>query len=94
MKLDTDDQIGKTGESVATAFLGQNTALTTAETADAFSFFRNHIYAVGLHKTNNPNPDPEPQPGTDEPTDLGKIQNIVIRVNDNWEAIHHMTIDE
>ena len=94
VKLDTDDQIGKTGESVATAFLGQNTALTTAETADAFSFFRNHIYAVGLHKTNNPNPDPEPQPGTDEPTDLGKIQNIVIRVNDNWEAIHHMTIDE
>ena len=94
VKLDTDDQIGKTGESVATAFLAQNSALTTTETADAFSFFRNHIYAVGLHKTNKPNPDPDPEPGTDEPTDLGKIQNIVIRVNDNWEAIHHMTIDE
>ncbi len=94
VKLDTDDQVGKTGESVAAAFLAQSTSLTTTETGDAFSFFRNHIYAVGLHKTNTPNPEPGTNPGTDEPTDLGKIQNIVIRVNDNWEAIHHMTIDE
>lgn len=95
VKLDTsNDQIGKTGETASANLSDRSTAMGFAETADVFSLFRNHIYSIGIHKQGTTNPDPEtPVPG-DQPTDLSKIQNVVIRVNDNWEALHHMSIDE
>ena len=94
VKLDaSNDQIGKTGETASADLFGAGTAMGFAETADVFSLFRNHIYSIGIHKQDTTNPD-KTDPGTDEPTDLSKIQNVVIRVNDNWEALHHMSIDE
>ena len=95
VKLDaSNDQIGKTGETASANLSDPITAMGFAETADVFSLFRNHIYSIGIHKQGTTNPDPEtPVPG-DHPTDLSKIQNVVIRVNDNWEALHHMSIDE
>ncbi len=95
VKLDTsNDQIGKTGETASANLSDPSTTMGFAETADVFSLFRNHIYSIGIHKQGTTNPDPEtPVPG-DNPTDLSKIQNVVIRVNDNWEALHHMSIDE
>lgn len=95
VKLDTSNaQVGKTGETASADLFGAGTAMGFAETADVFSLFRNHIYSIGIHKQGTTNPDPEtPVPG-DQPTDLSKIQNVVIRVNDNWEALHHMSIDE
>ena len=95
VKLDTsNDQIGKTGETASANLSDPSTTMGFAETADVFSLFRNHIYSIGIHKQGTTNPDPEtPVPG-DQPTDLSKIQNVVIRVNDNWEALHHMSIDE
>ena len=96
VKLDaSNDQIGKTGETASADLFGAGTAMGFAETADVFSLFRNHIYSIGIHKQGTSTTDPEtPVPGTDQPTDLSKIQNVVIRVNDNWEAMHHMSIDE
>lgn len=96
VKLDaSNDQIGKTGETASADLFGAGTAMGFAETADVFSLFRNHIYSIGIHKQDTSTTDPEtPVPGTDQPTDLSKIQNVVIRVNDNWEALHHMSIDE
>lgn len=94
VKLDaSNDQISKTGETASADLFGAGTAMGFAETADVFSLFRNHIYSIGIHKQGTTNPD-KTDPGTDEPTDLSKIQNVVIRVNDNWEALHHMSIDE
>ncbi len=94
VKLGTsNDQIGKTGETASADLFGAGTAMGFAETADVFSLFRNHIYSIGIHKQDTTNPD-KTEPGTDQPTDLSKIQNVVIRVNDNWEALHHMSIDE
>ena len=94
VKLDaSNDQIGKTGETASADLFGTGTAMGFAETADVFSLFRNHIYSIGIHKQGTTNPD-KTEPGTDQPTDLSKIQNVVIRVNDNWEALHHMSIDE
>lgn len=95
VKLDTSNaQVGKTGETASADLFGAGTTMGFAETADVFSLFRNHIYSIGIHKQGTTNPDPEtPVPG-DKPTDLSKIQNVVIRVNDNWEALHHMSIDE
>ena len=96
VKLDASNaQVGKKGETASADLFGAGTAMGFAETADVFSLFRNHIYSIGIHKQNTSTTDPEtPVPGTDEPTDLSKIQNVVIRVNDNWEALHHMSIDE
>lgn len=96
VKLDaSNDQIGKTGETASANLSDPITAMGFAETADVFSLFRNHIYSIGIHKQGTSTTDPEtPVPGTDQPTDLSKIQNVVIRVNDNWEAMHHMSIDE
>ena len=94
VKLDASNaQVGKTGETASADLFGAGTAMGFAETADVFSLFRNHIYSIGIHKQDTTNPD-KTEPGTDEPTDLSKIQNVVIRVNDNWEALHHMSIDE
>lgn len=96
VKLDaSNDQIGKTGETASANLSDPITAMGFAETADVFSLFRNHIYSIGIHKQGTSTTDPEtPVPGTDQPTDLSKMQNVVIRVNDNWEALHHMSIDE
>ena len=96
VKLDASNaQVGKTGETASADLFGAGTAMGFAETADVFSLFRNHIYSIGIHKQRTSTTDPEtPVPGTDQPTDLSKIQNVVIRVNDNWEALHHMSIDE
>lgn len=96
VKLDASNaQVGKTGETASADLFGAGTAMGFAETADVFSLFRNHIYSIGIHKLGTSTTDPEtPVPGTDQPTDLSKIQNVVIRVNDNWEALHHMSIDE
>lgn len=94
VKLDaSNDQISKTGETASADLFGAGIAMGFAETADVFSLFRNHIYSIGIHKQGTTNPD-KTDPGTDQPTDLSKIQNVVIRVNDNWEALHHMSIDE
>lgn len=95
VKLDASNaQVGKKGETASANLSDPSTTMGFAETADVFSLFRNHIYSIGIHKQGTTNPDPEtPVPG-DNPTDLSKIQNVVIRVNDNWEALHHMSIDE
>lgn len=96
VKLDASNaQVGKTGETASADLFRAGTAMGFAETADVFSLFRNHIYSIGIHKTGtNPSKPDTPVPGTDEPTDLSKIQNVVIRVNDNWEALHHLSIDD
>lgn len=96
VKLDASNaQVGKKGETASADLFGAGTAMSFAETADVFSLFRNHIYSIGIHKqgTDPTNPD-KPVPDIDQPTNLSKIQNVVIRVNDNWEALHHMSIDE
>lgn len=96
VKLDTgNEQIGKKVSVASADLLGQGTPMSFTESADVFSLFRNHIYSIGIHKTGtNPSKPDTPVPGTDEPTDLSKIQNVVIRVNDNWEALHHLSIDD
>ncbi len=66
-------------------------ALTVPETAQNFSFFRNHMYTLGKKVDNTD------KPGTttpDEPEPLDKAQSIILRVNDNWEVINRMTIGD
>lgn len=78
------------------------------ETASIFNVVRNHMYNLGVKTSNgttttpdpsNPTPDPDPDkptpdPGKDEPEDLSKSQNLILKVNDNWEAIHKMELGD
>lgn len=80
----------------------------TDESASIFNVVRNHMYNLGVKTSNgtttppdpsNPDPDPDPNPdkptpGTDEPEDLSKSQNLILKVNDNWEAIHRMELGD
>lgn len=41
----------------------------------------------------NPNPDPQPE-GPDEPIDLGATDQIIVEINDAWDVLHDMGIEE
>lgn len=76
------------------------------ESASIFNVVRNHMYNLGVKPYNggttdpdpsNPNPDPNPdpdKPDPDQPEDLTKSQNLILKVNDNWEAIHKMELGD
>lgn len=78
------------------------------ETPSIFNVVRNHMYNLGVKTStgttttpdpSNPDPDPnpdkpKPDPGKDEPEDLSKSQNLILKVNDNWEAIHKMELGD
>lgn len=79
------------------------------ESASVFNVVRNHMYNLGVKTSNgtttspdpsnpdpeDPKPDPEdPKPGIDEPEDLTKSQNLILKVNDNWEFIHKMELGD
>lgn len=74
-----------------------------------FNVVRNHMYNLGVKTSNgtttppdptNPDPDPDkpdpdkPKPGTDQPEDLTKSQNLILKVNDNWEVIHKLVLGD
>ncbi len=94
--LDASGEILKswTVEMAAAQPTGQDVdkvALTVPETAQNFSFFRNHMYTLGKKMDNTD------KPGTttpDEPEPLDKSQSMILRVNDNWEVINRMTIGD
>lgn len=77
------------------------------QSASIFNVVRNHMYNLGVKTSNgttdpdpsNPTPDPDPdpdkpKPGTDQPEDLSKSQNLILKVNDNWEAIHKLVLGD
>ena len=81
----------------------------TDASASIFNVVRNHMYNLGVKTSNgtptdpdpsNPTPDPDPDPkptpdpGKDEPEDLTKSQNLILKVNDNWEAIHKLVLGD
>lgn len=87
----------------------EDTKGVTDESASIFNVVRNHMYNLGVKTStgttttpdpSNPTPDPKPdpkpnpEPGIDEPEDLTKSQNLILKVNDNWEAIHQMELGD
>ena len=58
-----------------------------------YNVVRNHLYGIGERTLDNP----DLTPGTsnpDKPEPLNKKQELTLRVNDNWEAIHKMEIEQ
>lgn len=77
----------------------------TVESANSYSLVRNHLYGIGTRMYDNPSnpgvdpnpedpdPDPTPENPNDKPESLNNKQELVLRVNDNWEVIHGMELD-
>lgn len=71
--------------------------------ANTYSLVRNHLYGIGTrmndeadpeHPGVDPEPDPNPDPeDPDKPESLNNKQELVLKVNDNWEVIHGMELD-
>lgn len=55
-----------------------------------YSIYRNHLYQIGQR---NGGDDPEPGTDGDDPQPLDGSQDLVIKINDNWEIIHDMVIE-
>ena len=58
-----------------------------------YNVVRNHLYGIGERTLDNP----DLTPGTsnpDKPEPLNKKQELTLRVNDNWEVIHKMEIEQ
>lgn len=78
------------------------------KSASIFNVVRNHMYNLGVKPSNggktdpdpsNPDPEPKPdpdpdKPDPDKPEDLSKSQNLILKVNDNWEAIHKLVLGD
>ena len=96
--------------SIPASDVNNNTANGATDVSPSiFNVVRNHMYNLGVKTSNgtktdpdpsNPDPDPnkpdpdKPDPGKDEPEDLTKSQNLILKVNDNWEAIHQMELGD
>lgn len=64
---------------------------TTEDLKYIYNIYRNHLYQIG-QRGEGDNPD-EPGTGDDKPQPLDKSQDIVIKINDQWEFIHNMGIE-
>lgn len=67
----------------------EETGVTDA--AGVFSVVRNHLYSIGTRTLDNPT-DPGTDPD-DKPESLVNKQELVLKVNDNWEVIHKMELE-
>lgn len=107
--LADDGEIIKTWTvSIPTSDVNNDNAKgVTDENASIFNVVRNHMYNLGVKTSTGTTPDPsnpdpkptdpdpdKPKPGTDQPEDLSKSQNLILKVNDNWEAIHQMELGD
>lgn len=77
----------------------------TDTSANTYSLVRNHLYGIGNRMNDQADPtdpgkdpDPEvpgetPDPDKDKPESLNNKQELVLKVNDNWEVIHGMELE-
>ena len=72
----------------------------SGESSSTYSLVRNHLYGIGTRMTDEADPeqpgvdpDPDPEDPDDKPESLNNKQELVLKVNDNWEVIHGMELD-
>ena len=86
----TDGQL-----SAHTSYIWNNNSFTESTTAqdaaDIFNVVRNHLYSIGTRTLDEPT---KPGEGPDDkPESLVNKQELVLKVNDNWEVIHNMELE-
>lgn len=102
VKLPSNDSQVKAAYTLATWSTDENIWKFDDEAKDSekvYSVLRNHLYGIGKKMYDNPddpnNPvDPDPDPEEDDdPESLNNKQELILRVNDNWEVIHQMELE-
>ncbi len=95
----TDEQLKQTITCWNSESTNWNTSLS-GESSNTYSLVRNHLYGIGTRMNDDPgegtDPDPDPNPDPedpDKPESLNNKQELVLKVNDNWEVIHGMELD-
>lgn len=78
----------------------EDSKVPTSASKYAYDIRCNNFYSIGkkLYTDNtggDPDPDPTPEnPDPDEPIDLSSNTNIVVIINDAWEVLHNMGVEE
>lgn len=95
----TDEQLKQTITCWNSGSTNWSTPLS-GELANTYSLVRNHLYGIGTRMNDEANPekpgvdpDPNPENPNDKPESLNNKQELVLKVNDNWEVIHGMELD-
>ena len=95
----TDEQLKQTITCWNSGSTDWSTSLS-GELANTYSLVRNHLYGIGTRMNDEANPgkpgvdpDPDPENPNDKPESLNNKQELVLKVNDNWEVIHGMELD-
>ena len=92
VKLPTDDK--QTAEYTLKSWGTDSfVSATCTDNATAYNVVRNHLYGIGERTLDNPDLTPDPS-NPDKPEPLNKKQELTLRVNDNWEVIHKMEIEQ
>lgn len=72
----------------------------SGESSSTYSLVRNHLYGIGTRMNDEADPeqpgvdpDPDSEDPDDKPESLNNKQELVLKVNDNWEVIHGMELD-
>lgn len=93
----SDEQLSQTITCWNSEVKDWSTSLPS-ETSNTYSLVRNHLYGIGTRMNDDPGKGTDPEPGTpdpdeDKPESLNNKQELVLRVNDNWEVIHGMELE-
>ena len=95
----TDEQLKQTITCWNSESANWSTSLS-GESSSTYSLVRNHLYGIGTRMNDEADseqpgvdPDPDPEDPDDKPESLNNKQELVLKVNDNWEVIHGMELD-
>lgn len=94
-----DEQLKQTITCWNSGFTNWSTSLS-GESSNTYSLVRNHLYGIGTRMNDEADPeqpgvdpDPDSENPNDKPESLNNKQELVLKVNDNWEVIHGMELD-
>ena len=94
-----DEQLKQTITCWNSGSTNWSTSLS-GESSSTYSLVRNHLYGIGTRMNDEADPeqpgvdpDPDPEDPDDKPESLNNKQELVLKVNDNWEVIHGMELD-
>lgn len=94
-----DEQLKQTITCWNSGSTNWSTSLS-GESSNTYSLVRNHLYGIGTRMNDEADPeqpgvdpDPDPENPNDKPESLNNKQELVLKVNDNWEVIHGMELD-
>ena len=79
-------------ENVIDITAGEPAAADELSTS-SYSVLRNHLYTLGMRKAGDNGGTDDPDGDEDNPEDLNKGQQLVIKVSGEWEAITGMVLD-